>query len=209
MPVVAGIMFTSVSCILTNNYYYIPEWADSLITVFYKAGSLCVELGVYLGMGYTAYGILFKRKGLFLTVPLTLVTVFAGEMLLYLTRLAFFGSNTVVDILAEYYSVDVVNMLTLAVKYAAFALIACAALAATVLFDKKPAFERPYIVPKGAVQISCVVLFGLIISGSLVSFFAYGEYYAENIVAVVYTCLTNIAGYFTAVLGAYAAKRTS
>ncbi len=201
-PLLGTALLSVTFCILQKNYYYLPRSLDFLIRFFYDAKFIFLYIALFFFVGMVVRTIAFTPlrdavavsvSGLFFTV-LTAMTSFV-------ITLVFLRNDLSADVFGTYLYSDFLCAMENAARYF---LCVVAAWAVRLFYSSRgtsPSFEKPYIVPKGAVGFPLAVSLAVWLAVTVCGV-AFSSVTENAVGTLVYELVVCVCGYFIAVLGA-------
>lgn len=203
IPLAVTVALTFAFCILQKNYYYLPRWLDGLIGFFYDAKFIFIYIALFFLVGMTTYIIAFSNaKAAAPASVLGVVFVAILPIASLVITFEMLKSDLDADALETYLRSDLLCLLENVIRYLLFAAAAWVTRAIIRARKSEPKFERPYIVPKGAVSaplfsVSAIWLLSSVLGVILL-------FRTESpLGTLIYESLICIFGYFISVLSAY------
>lgn len=202
IPLAATVVLTLTFCILQKNYYYLPRQLDWLIGFFYDARFIFMYVALFSLVGMTTYIIAFsnaKAAALMSFSGVVFVAMLPASALAVMFEML--KNNLDADVLEAYISSDLLCLLENVIRYLLFVAAAWVARAIIRARKSEPKFEKPYIVPKGAVGAP---LFSVSVLWLLSSVLGIILFFPTDSPAgtLIYEGLICVLGYFISVLSA-------
>lgn len=206
VPLAGAALFCIIFCLIQKNYYYLPYSLDFVVQLSYDAMYLFLFASLFFSVGVTVYTALFCRTGDFIGASITgLLSSMIIPIIMYLIRLMFLGSESSASTMEEYFYSDSLC----AIENGARFLLALIIIIAVKLFYAKkktePVFQKPYLLPNSAVQLSLVIFYASWFIAAIISFLVSETH---EVGSLLYEAALAVAGYFLSVLGAVLSEST-